>query len=111
HVAVDPRRPLRGVPGSELRRRAAAAPHGRRGSPGPEVRRRVLRLQEVGPRPGPGTRPVLGRSAMDVSSLFSVAGKRVVVTGGASGIGTMIARGFLSGGAEVIIASRKEDSL
>jgi NAD(P)-dependent dehydrogenase (short-subunit alcohol dehydrogenase family) len=43
--------------------------------------------------------------------LFDITGKRAVVTGGASGIGTMIARGYLQAGAEVLIASRKEDSL
>jgi NAD(P)-dependent dehydrogenase (short-subunit alcohol dehydrogenase family) len=43
--------------------------------------------------------------------LFDISGKRAVVTGGASGIGTMIARGYLQAGVEVVIASRKEDSL
>jgi NAD(P)-dependent dehydrogenase (short-subunit alcohol dehydrogenase family) len=45
------------------------------------------------------------------SELFDIAGKRAVVTGGGSGIGTMIASGFVAAGASVIIASRKEDSL
>lgn len=48
---------------------------------------------------------------MSASSLFDVAGKRAVVTGGGSGIGTMIATGFVEAGVSVIIASRKEDSL
>jgi NAD(P)-dependent dehydrogenase (short-subunit alcohol dehydrogenase family) len=48
---------------------------------------------------------------MSVSDLFSVAGKRAVVTGGGSGIGTMIARGYVEAGVDVLIASRKEDSL
>jgi NAD(P)-dependent dehydrogenase (short-subunit alcohol dehydrogenase family) len=48
---------------------------------------------------------------MTASSLFDVAGKRAVVTGGGSGIGTMIADGFVRNGVEVIIASRKEASL
>ena len=48
---------------------------------------------------------------MSASELFDVAGKRVVVTGGGSGIGTMIATGFVEAGASVIIASRKEASL
>src|SRR5688500_13152154 len=43
--------------------------------------------------------------------LLDVAGKRAVVTGGGSGIGTMIARGFVEAGVDVIIASRKEESL
>ena len=45
------------------------------------------------------------------SELFDIAGKKAVVTGGGSGIGTMIATGFVEAGVSVIIASRKEDSL
>jgi NAD(P)-dependent dehydrogenase (short-subunit alcohol dehydrogenase family) len=48
---------------------------------------------------------------MAASELFDIAGKRAVVTGGGSGIGTMIARGFVEAGVSVIIASRKEASL
>jgi NAD(P)-dependent dehydrogenase (short-subunit alcohol dehydrogenase family) len=48
---------------------------------------------------------------MSASELFDIAGKHAVVTGGGSGIGTMIARGFVQAGAKVIIASRKEASL
>lgn len=43
-------------------------------------------------------------------SLFDVAGKSVVVTGGTRGIGRMIARGFLQAGARVIISSRKAEA-
>ncbi|WAC58286.1 glucose 1-dehydrogenase [Gordonia sp. SL306] len=43
-------------------------------------------------------------------SLFDVAGKSVVVTGGTRGIGLMIARGFLQAGARVIICSRKAEA-
>jgi NAD(P)-dependent dehydrogenase (short-subunit alcohol dehydrogenase family) len=46
----------------------------------------------------------------DPSTLFSVAGKRVLVTGGSRGIGYMIARGFLAAGATVIISARKADA-
>ena len=42
-----------------------------------------------------------------MDDLFSVAGKTVVVTGGSRGIGLMIARGFVEGGARVVISSRK----
>ena len=48
---------------------------------------------------------------MTASELFDIAGKRAVVTGGGSGIGTMIARGYVEAGVSVIIASRKEASL
>jgi NAD(P)-dependent dehydrogenase (short-subunit alcohol dehydrogenase family) len=40
--------------------------------------------------------------------LFDVAGKRVLVTGGSSGIGAMIAAGFRDAGAEVTTVSRTE---
>src|SRR5437763_1575922 len=43
--------------------------------------------------------------------LFSVSGKVAVVTGGTRGIGLMIARGLLQGGAtKVYISSRKPDA-
>jgi NAD(P)-dependent dehydrogenase (short-subunit alcohol dehydrogenase family) len=44
------------------------------------------------------------------TDLFSVAGKTVVVTGGTRGIGRMIAGGFVAGGANVIVSSRKADA-
>jgi NAD(P)-dependent dehydrogenase (short-subunit alcohol dehydrogenase family) len=48
---------------------------------------------------------------VSAADLFDIAGKKAVVTGGGSGIGTMIARGFVEAGVSVIIASRKEASL
>jgi NAD(P)-dependent dehydrogenase (short-subunit alcohol dehydrogenase family) len=44
-----------------------------------------------------------------VKNLFSVEGKRVLITGGSRGIGLMIARGFVANGAKVYISSRKSD--
>lgn len=42
------------------------------------------------------------------STLFSVAGKNVLVTGGSRGIGFMIAKGFVQAGANVLLTSRDE---
>ena len=45
-----------------------------------------------------------------LSQLFSVAGKVALVTGGATGIGRMIAGALALGGARVMIASRKKEA-
>ena len=47
------------------------------------------------------------QDAIRVSDLFSVSGKIALITGGSRGIGLMIARGLLEGGAKVYISSRK----
>src|SRR5690242_2200454 len=49
-------------------------------------------------------------SALAVQDLFSVRGKKAIVTGGTRGIGYMIAEGLLAAGAEVFISSRKADA-
>ena len=46
-----------------------------------------------------------------MKNLFSVSGKTAVITGGSSGIGAMMARGFLEGGAKVYITARKVERL
>jgi NAD(P)-dependent dehydrogenase (short-subunit alcohol dehydrogenase family) len=51
------------------------------------------------------------KSADDyVGSLYGLAGKTALVTGGATGIGLMTARALVSAGAKVYIASRKLDA-
>ena len=45
-----------------------------------------------------------------MNELFSVKGKTAVVTGGSSGIGLMVARGYVEGGARVYVSSRKAEA-
>ena len=46
-----------------------------------------------------------------MNNFFSVAGKVAVVTGGSSGIGAMIARGFVENGVKTYITARKLEQL
>ncbi len=48
---------------------------------------------------------------MDLNSLYSVAGKTVLITGGVGGIGRMLSEGFAAAGARVWITGRKPDAL
>lgn len=49
-------------------------------------------------------------SESELNRLFGLSGKTALVTGGTSGIGTMIARGLLQAGASVVVSSRKPDA-
>jgi NAD(P)-dependent dehydrogenase (short-subunit alcohol dehydrogenase family) len=44
-----------------------------------------------------------------LNDLFSIEGKTALVTGGSSGIGLMIARGYAEAGARVYVSSRKQE--
>jgi NAD(P)-dependent dehydrogenase (short-subunit alcohol dehydrogenase family) len=50
-------------------------------------------------------------TAPDIAGLFSLSGKVALVTGGARGLGKMIAVGLLRAGAKVYISSRKEEAV
>jgi NAD(P)-dependent dehydrogenase (short-subunit alcohol dehydrogenase family) len=48
---------------------------------------------------------------MDLTALYSVAGKTVLITGGVGGIGRMLSTAFAAAGARVWITGRKPDAL
>eukprot|EP00946_MAST-07B_sp_MAST-7B-sp1_P005205 g5205.t1 len=62
------------------------------------------------PKPLAGENVLPPARALHSSSLFSLSGKQCLVTGGGSGIGAMIAAGFVANGASVYIVSRKDCS-
>lgn len=51
-----------------------------------------------------------GSADLDLTSLFGLAGKTAVVTGGSRGIGYMIAAGLVTNGVSVFITARKADA-
>jgi NAD(P)-dependent dehydrogenase (short-subunit alcohol dehydrogenase family) len=51
-----------------------------------------------------------GSTDLDLTSLFGLAGKTAVVTGGSRGIGYMIAAGLVTNGVNVFITARKADA-
>jgi len=53
----------------------------------------------------------LAARTIDMKSLFDISGKTAIVTGGSSGIGAMIAQGFVENGVKTYISARKEGPL
>lgn len=60
---------------------------------------------------GPQGTPTARTAPTAPGALFDVSGRLAVVTGGTSGIGAMIARGFAVAGADVVVTSRKADAV
>jgi NAD(P)-dependent dehydrogenase (short-subunit alcohol dehydrogenase family) len=63
------------------------------------------------PRAADGENDHVLAAALGRNELYSLDGRICLVTGGGSGIGAMIAGGFVANGATVVIASRKDCSI
>lgn len=53
----------------------------------------------------------MGQSELNCNNLFDVNGQVAVVTGGSSGLGSMLARALVSNGCKVYLVSRRTESL
>merc|ERR1719277_2414752 len=62
------------------------------------------------PKAEDGENDVALQAHLGIGDVFRISGKVVLVTGGGSGIGAMIASGFVQNGSKVYIASRKDIS-
>jgi len=62
------------------------------------------------PKAAEGENDAAVHADLSIANLFGVQGKVVLVTGGGSGIGAMIATGYVRNGCRVYIASRKDTS-
>jgi len=62
------------------------------------------------PRPTPGENDASLAADLGIPTLFGVSGLRVAISGGGSGIGAMMAAGFVRNGCDVFIFSRKDAS-
>lgn len=57
------------------------------------------------------TAPTTSTASLSVTSLFDVEGKRILITGGGSGLGSYAALGLALHGAKVFIVGRREEKL
>eukprot|EP00929_Paragymnodinium_shiwhaense_P008139 TRINITY_DN11207_c0_g1_i1.p1 TRINITY_DN11207_c0_g1~~TRINITY_DN11207_c0_g1_i1.p1 ORF type:complete len:302 (-),score=56.55 TRINITY_DN11207_c0_g1_i1:209-1039(-) len=63
------------------------------------------------PKAAEGENDIALHADLRTSTIYDVAGRVVVISGGGSGIGAMLASGFVQNGAKVYIFSRKDTSI